>query len=463
MSRIRIVKGKIYEKVGGDLKYYSEADITEIASETYAEQSGKEISHTGNPSKPTAGEIKAKCLVMFRPHDLYKDKPDFGFDWLRSGDSGQKGDNWFGEIMGLHYEEASCITPYKDTNAWSRNGKQNPDGYFKKDLAMYDKKLKSYKSFTISWKKINKKPYLYPIPTLTLLKGKSALFNLKIEIQEKPKKLTFEFKDKKAEDYLSLNIKEIGDVRKGKYDKYNYFKITCKKSFDQEQFLYVKADGEICGAIRIHPNSSAFLKNINVVFLNVSTDISGVIKTGRPVAGGKEFFINCCNQALLIPNIIEEKTPLDCTGNIFFNKFKSKFTGPSVLQNGKPGQKVTSSDGMKDYLEGKLKDQFGDKYKGYFVLYFIGEESKWNGFSNYGWTTCVQFATHNKATIAHETIHALHLPHTFASVDQDKAVRKYTYKAKNTNNLMDYSHLAGIERFCLFIWQWNVLNKRIKI
>lgn len=81
--------------------------------------------------------------------------------------------------MGKYYE-ADNVTPFQDTNSWNTN--------FHKDLNMYDRKLKSYKSFSLSWKKINKKPYLYPIPTLTLLKGKSALFNLKIEIQEKPKK-----------------------------------------------------------------------------------------------------------------------------------------------------------------------------------------------------------------------------------------------------------------------------------
>ncbi|GAB0156708.1 hypothetical protein CHRYSEOSP005_19750 [Chryseobacterium sp. Alg-005] len=454
MSRIRIVRGKIFESVGEDLNYYSETDIREYSAEYHSEKSETVIKKDGNPEKPSAGEIKAKCLVQFRPHDKYKDSPNFGFDWLRVGDSGQKGDNWFGGIMGKYYKPDN-VTPFDDTNKWNNN--------FRKELAMYDKKLKSYKSFSLTWKKVNKKPYLYPIPTLTLLKGKTATFNLKIEIQEKPKKLSFEFRDKGAEKYLSLNKKEIGDVKKGKYDKFEYLKITCKESFDKEQILYVKADGEICGALRIHPNSSEFRKNINVVFINVSTNISGIIKTGSPAPGGKEFFINCCNQALVTPNIVLEKDVLDCTGNFFGNKFKTKFTSMGVLQNKKPGQKITNITGMKDYLEGKLKDQFGDKYKGYYVLYFIGEEANWNGFSNYGWSTCVQFGTHNKATIAHETIHAMYLPHTFASVSKGGGVPKYTYEAKKTNNLMDYSHIDGIERFCLFIWQWNVLNSKIKV
>lgn len=459
MSRTRIVKGKITEVIGKDYSIFSESNIVDIATELITEKGETNGISFQNPSKPAAGEIKAKCLVQFRPHDTYKDNPEFGFDWLRAGDSGQPGDNWFGNIMGKYYK-LDNVTLFDDTNKWSPN--------FKKESDMYDKKLKSYKSFSINWKKVNKKPYLYTIPTLTLLKGKTAIFNLKIEIQEKPKKLSFEFKEKNAEDYLTLNLKEIGDIKRGKYDKFNYLKITCKESFDKEQILYVKADGEICGAMRIHPNSSQFKRNIKIAFVKVKTNINGTITIGKPVTGGKDFFTKCCNQALVIPSIVEEKNALDCTNNTFgglFGKDFKDFAGIGKLSSGINGQKIIKTAGMKDYLEGRLKSQFGDKYKGYTVLYFIGEEANWNGFSNYGWTTCVQFGRHNKATIAHETIHSLYLPHTFASISERGAVPKYTYEATKTNNLMDYSHVAQppIERFSLFIWQWNVLNNKIKI
>jgi hypothetical protein len=107
------------------------------------------------------------------------------------------------------------------------------------------------------------------------------LLTLKIEIKEKPQKLTFEFKDKDAEKYLSLNLKEIGVIKVGKYDKSNYLKITCKEQFSKEQMLYVKADGEICGAFNIHPNSSAHVKKISALFISVKTDINDVIKVGK--------------------------------------------------------------------------------------------------------------------------------------------------------------------------------------
>lgn len=468
MSRTRIVKGKIIEIIEKDYNMYSESSIVDNAAEIISDKGVTKGESYGNPEKPSAGTITAKCIVQFRPHDKYKDSPSFGFNWLRAGDSGQKGDNWFGGIMGRYFEEAAFTNPFPDTNGWTKDKTGNPNGFFKKELSMYDTKLRSYKSFSIGWKKHNKKPYLYTIPTLTLLKGKTATFNLKIEIQEKPEKITLEFEDKNATNFLTLNLKEVGDIKVGKYDKFNYLKITCKKSFDKEQVLYIKADGEICGAMKIHPNSSAFRRNINVLFLKVKTDISGTITIGRPVTGGKEFFINCCNQALLIPNIVEEKTALDCTNNTFgslFGKNFKDFAGVGKLHNGHSGTKVIKNHKMNEYLEEKLKDQFGDKYKGYTVLYFIGEEANWNGFSNYGWKTCVQFGKHNKATIAHETIHSFFMPHTFASVSERGAVPVFTYEAKKTNNLMDYSHVAKppIERFSLFKWQWKVLNKKMKI
>lgn len=456
MSRTRIVKGTYTKITHGEHNMYSNESIITTAGNKITETGVKKGVSYGNPSRPSAGEIKAKCLVKFRPHDKYKDNPDFGFDWLREGDSGQQGDNWFGSIMGKYYE-ADNQTVFKDTNSWNAN--------FRKDMNMYDKKLKSYKSFSLAWKKIGKKPYLYPIPTLTLLKGKTAIFNLKIEIQEKPKKLTFEFANKDAEKYLTLNMKEIGDIRKGKYDKFNYFKITCKESFSKEQILYVKADGEICGAMRIHPNSDKYVKRINVVFVNVSTNISGITRTGSAVVGGKDFFANCCNQALIVPNIVEEKEALDCTNNIFrslFGKDFKSFSGVGKLQSGVMGQKVTKSAGMKDYLEERLKAQFNNKYKGYYILYFIGEEASWNGFSYFNSKFGVYFKTHNKATVAHETMHAMNLAHTF---DGKSLSAKYTYKAMKTNNILDYSHLnkPPIERFCLFSWQWKILNNNIEL
>src|SRR5690554_5867325 len=58
MSRTRAVKGKITEIVGGDLRYFSVADIIESAGEVYSEQSAEEILYGGNPE--TAPKIETE-------------------------------------------------------------------------------------------------------------------------------------------------------------------------------------------------------------------------------------------------------------------------------------------------------------------------------------------------------------------------------------------------------------------
>jgi type VI secretion system secreted protein VgrG len=454
-NQIKIESPKTYVQGAERLMLHSD-ELATLNSQGIAEMKGEtknSLSNKSNNYEPHREKIKAKCIVMFRPHNGYKNNPDFGFDWLRVGDSGQAGDNWFGNIMGKYYEKNN-ITVFGDTNNWNSN--------FKKDMKMYNKLLRSYTSFNISWKdkwtgkgkSRKKEPYLYPIPVLTLLQGRSALFNLKIEIEEEPQKLTFEFKDKKGSEFFELNVKEINDIRKGKYDKFNYFKITCKKESPTEQLLYVKADGEICGAIRIHPNTPQYQNKIKVVFVKVTTDINGVPVEGICIDRGKEFFKQNFNQALVIPDIVEDN--LDCIGN----ELKKKFCTYEFLSDKKTlGYKITNYSGLQEYLENKLIEQFGDKYDSYYRMYFIGEEASWNGFSYFNSKFGVYFKGHNKGTVAHETMHAMNLPHTF---DGKSPSALYTYEVYKTNNLLDYSHHIGIERHCLFLWQWKILNPKIR-
>lgn len=96
-------------------------------------------------------------------------------------------------------------------------------------------------------------------------------------------------------------------------------KLLVKKESNTKQILYVKADGEICGALSIHPNIPAYQKKIKVVFVKVTTDINGVPVEGSSIDGGKEFFIQNFKQALVISDIVEDK--LDCRGDELKNKF----------------------------------------------------------------------------------------------------------------------------------------------
>ncbi|MFK7050956.1 hypothetical protein FLACOL_02463 [Flavobacterium columnare] len=452
MSRTRIVGGKITEIVGGEYNIYSTGNII-YNSQKEVTETAKEGIKYGEPESPPLGpkpEIKPKCLVYFRPHDNYDG--EFGFDWLRTGDTKKKGDTWFGNIMGKYYESDN-VTIFKDTNHWNTN--------FKKDLRMYDRLLRDYTLFNIPWKqKKGKNAFIYPTPIITLLEGKTATFNLKIEIEELPKKLTLEFKEKEATKHLSLNVQQISGLSKGKHTKSNFLKITCNKAFDTMQTLYVKADGEICGALKIHPNTPKFQKKINVVFVKVKTDINGFEVRGKMTNGGDVFFKKCLNQALVIPNLVIETQDLDCTGNLLWNTFKNKFCTYGQINKNKKGYRVTKDSGLRSYLEQKLKDQFGNKYKGYYTVFFIGEKADWNGFSYFNSTFGVYFDGHNRGTLAHELMHAMTLAHTF---DGLSASAKFTYQARTTDNIMDYSHqlTPPIDRKVIYHWQWKVLNSKI--
>jgi len=76
---------------------------------------------------------------------------------------------------------------------------------------------------------------------------------------------------------------------------------------------------------------------------------------------------------------------------------------------------------------------------------------------------CVIFKSEDKSTAAHEILHMLDLAHTFTAQQATNLKSEFTYKALNTNNVMDYSHWLEIEKYSLFHWQWKIINTNLKI
>jgi hypothetical protein len=104
------------------------------------------------------------------------------------------------------------------------------------------------------------------------------------------------------------------------------------------------------------------------------------------------------------------------------------------------------------------------KYDTYFKVYAVDEKCDGGdtlGFSVPGTNSCIVFSGHNKATVSHELLHSLNLPHTFVAKEID-ANAKYTCEALKTDNLMDYSHWNNWERISTYYWQWQIINEKIK-
>ena len=120
---------------------------------------------------------------------------------------------------------------------------------------------------------------------------------------------------------------------------------------------------------------------------------------------------------------------------------------------------------MKEYLEGKVPLNNNRLY-----LFFIDEVaetddgSSFLGFNSKGsnfivfFNRDVAYSLGHYTTIIHEVLHALKLPHTFANYNSDEEKNTYTYKAQTTHNIMDYSLF---KTFCLFYWQWRIINNEI--
>ncbi|KFC18429.1 hypothetical protein [Epilithonimonas lactis] len=461
MSRTRIVRG-MYTKISAKgHSMYSNENIISNATGEITEDGLTEGIFFGDPNNPPSTQIKAKCLVEFRPHGNWKG--EFGFDWIRAGDSGLEGDKtWIKRILGKHYTDARYNVVTTDTNSWTN--------YFKRDSGMYTNLLKSFDTLQIKWKSTSGNPYYYPVPIVSLLTNdNTAKLSLKIDIQEEPEKL--EIKPRKDNTGLIINKVDI-PVKKGKYNLYNFLTIKASKPLKENILVDVLADGEICGQLKILANDSKHIKNINVIIVPVKTKLGARINTGRMVGDGESYFKQNLKQALIIPSVRYLINPLDMTNSTFKTRFSKSgvidLDDLSVIRSGRA---------LLEYLDTALERKYPRRYTNFYKLYIINESYPHpvdpglitQGFSLLDTMHGVFFNGHDRSTISHETLHAMKLPHTFDGIEADA---KFTYKAQQTDNIMDYCHwstdLNGnprkpVEGKTLFFWQWHLVNPNNKL
>ena len=470
--RTRIVKGTMNISSDGDIEFHTfGGDLTFSAGGKNEWTSPQTI--VGDyepmelPNKTSIPIVKSKCLVEFRPHSNWKG--EYGFDWIRTGDTGRSGDNPLYCILGRYYipipnsggEIDSCGTP-KNVEEYDTPVNVTSEDYYSykfiKDKEMFNRLTRTFSRFKITWKNPAKELPFYVVPILTLWKGRKATFSLKFEGKEKAKNITFEFENSFVEDkgYLTLERPKLDlnkiSLENGNlnYLKKDCFTICCNKEFDTPQKLLVKADGKLCGAMLILPNSYKVRREIKIVIIYTETSISD---KKEELVGKEESLRNFLNQAMIDPKITYENLVCKYKNKEENKKFKEECT----YFNKDDGMYYLKGMNMRTFENHILKfyyEKFKDKYNDYYKIFLVGERSeKYEGFTEVWnkYSFCLLNA--DERTAAHEVLHSIGLDHTFEKNSDD-----FIYEGQQTDNVMDYQN-KGV---ALYQWQWKLINPAIK-
>lgn len=456
-------------------------------------------------------------IIHVRPQNNWKGK-NFGFDWIRKGDSDldydKAGiDDHYAKIMGKYFE-TGANNVCDDANDWL-NMKNAPARVcdFRLDVNLYKSLVRNYFpiGFTVPWKvrqpsicpaslatdiktAIDRSQFIYSPPIL-LIKN-NAVANLTI-YPDFPSNYTppnrVELREPTGEANFSFTNNEYSPAPTGKKN----LTVTCNRTFNTFKEINAYAIYNdptapnsirevLCGKIRVHPNN--ILRTLNVVYIKVKVNIGNGNLIGGNISSNELQVINKLYGQQAIVNIASEEYFLDIPNSI-----------PNPAMPGDPamnidvitrhttlnpaGNRVFARTGLDIFLlafeqhlatvastatPGTPKANV-HRYDNYIKVFITKEDSiNANGSTKYGRRAIALFNSRKEETFAHEMGHALGLPHTFTasdiadSNDPMDASRnaEYTYQARETENIMDYSQLNATRtvetmgnRYALFYWQ----------
>ncbi|MDR4952086.1 hypothetical protein REB14_07880 [Chryseobacterium sp. ES2] len=422
----------------------------------------KGVSHN-TPQSPPLAPQPIQLIVQFRPNKGWKG--EFGFDWMRIGDTSLFNDQKFSDIIAYQYEDAKFTTKVKDGNKYK--------GYFKVDETMFNNLKKEYNPFSILWKTKKDKntgkdiPEEYFIPWLSIIKDKEVKITFFAEIQQEADYLEFT-----KSDYFTFTPNKI-EIKGKKKISLNDYEVTikCIKEFTNNQTIELKAfkaqDGKIIeamvGKLNVWANDNTKQKKKDVVFVEIKTpELSTGSGKNKPNVNDEKDRVNqYLGQAYIQLSDQSDIVELDLTSDKNFVDF---VTNGEVDSDKKSGGKE-----LQDYLKAQLEKAYPKKYTKHFKAFYFAEHGYSagggyvSGYSNYGADYVVVFKSKNNQTAAHEFLHSMNLAHTFANKEASSHAL-FTYEYKKTDNLLDYSHHGGNDnkRCSLYYWQWKKANSSIK-
>lgn len=398
--------------------------------------------------------IPEKCLVLFRPGSDWKG--EFGFDWLRQGDTALSGDVDYSTIVGSY----GAVYATESTAVFTVN---NPK--------YQSLKTAFYNPFPSSWKKnADNTPYEYFTPWLTLFpadqctgnqKKAEAKLSLKIEVvAHEPETLRVLYN----KEFFTVDKEEVSPKTVG--NNTSDITIKCIKEFNTDQEIKIiplkTGEDQVAGKLMVLKNDKANRYQANIVFVKVQTKINATAKTGS-TAGEKAYLEKYFFQSLTSLNLREESLDL---------KTDAGFNTNYVMAMDPATKAVCTFLADGSMVHAFLENAFNAQVTGYtdwHKIFFFDENGGYLKSGAYaGLNGCaraipsksvVLFNGHNTSTTTHELLHAMGLQHSFDNNGQ------YTYKIGETENIMDYSHQSTYgskNRIATWKWQWDALRPNLQ-
>ncbi|WP_304061459.1 hypothetical protein [Hoylesella loescheii] len=386
----------------------------------------------------------AKVIVQFRTSGSYQG--EYGFDWIRMGDSGRPGDTWYANIMGDKHTSKNEVIVDKTKRVYD----------------YYASRMFSTKRFVIPWKTQGKRPFMYISPVMTLRKGASAKLTLKVEVKEPAVKMEYQCQ---TPGIFQLSKDTVPRLGKGKHTLPDEFVVTCLKEFSRDQEIKVYAYDEnnvkyLAGKLIVKANDKKHQKTINVAVVRVLfkgketfPDISGSVTKLRNILGQAYVKIDDHTVSLNIERALT-------------NKETSKYFTPK----GWIHSSSLSSGDLYSFLNAELSKKF-PQYSNYFKLYYInrkcvddtsGKEMPLYGKARnlFSLEVIISFNGLNDNTAVHELLHCIGLPHSFSKISV--SYFDVAFKKDLTDNIMDYSDMhSGIPTIATWEYQWRAIQNSI--
>lgn len=442
-------------------------------------------------------ESYPKAKVNFRVKLPYAG--EFGFDWMRIGDTGAPGDVNYRNHVGKLYKNASHTIVENDINEDGKlsNGNYKPNKFFNVVPKLFKSLEMEYKPYPVQHEANNNTdkyyvpvltvypPYVAPTPPAVDL-DRQAIFtvnnddlnrvaNLKLDIKivVEPIKIELEY-DPTLFNIVGASSPIVIPKTVGSHSL--DIIVRCLKEISVESLIRVKAyydtsgKSKTIGVMRVKPNIKLLRKSKRVVLVTVRTNINGTVNV--PSANDKATSLMKFLRQLLITPIIENieldmtaATPAATTFNADYVYLESTYHAPPknvIISENSANPGLTQ---LHDFLAAQnapgTTTPISTLYSGYFILFFIQEDggyvdaSGYHGLNGYSIGNYILgYATANSATATHEFLHSANLPHSFSAYEASNYA-KFTYEPWKTDNILDYSHKASPTINRVSVWDWQ--------